>query len=377
MVVAEVGEFSRSDEVVEMHLWTRHEHGGQPVRVFRNSEGETCYELGDGDRRTEHASARSLLREIYGHETSMTFDQYFRVGRHRQRGRHGGGGDILKLLGTDGTAISVDGGRSAGWCGDVVVSRDDTAVEELLAVLNEDLRRADECVRPTKEMAEAFDEAFRLELDRLEGRVGIDLGSKSGRDGARTRADEVRKLLWAGFAGKMLSQGYDAEDVLQEVYRGLLVRDKGRCPWDARKSTFGHYVHMVTSCVLTNYHRKQVRRPDRTAMSLEGGGTEGEERDDGRYGTQAIWSGSDAGDRMALEGLARFLEGIEDDSAEGRLAREILPLVASGHTRAEIAGDIRAKPTMVSRALTWLRRQAASWACGGDLMDQVPVRYQT
>lgn len=367
------------ETVPEMRLWTRHEHGSRPVLVFRTPGGETRYRLGEGRGATEHDSVRSLLRAILGRETSMTFDRYFRVGRHRQRGRASGAADILTLMGTDGSTIAVDGlGDGGGWRSEIVVSeggRGDDDVAELLEVLNEDLRHANAQIRPTREMVEAFDQSLQLALDRLEGRVGIDLGSRSGRGGVRTRADEVRKLLWAGFAGKMLSQGYDAEDVLQEVYRGLLVRDRGRCPWDARKSTFGHYCHMVIGCVLTNYHRKQARRADRGAVSLDVG-MDGEDREDvGQYGSSSLWSGSDVGDRLAMESLSRFLEST-GGAAEGRLGQEILHLVASGHTRSEIAAEAGVKPAMVSRALTWLRRQAASWAADGDLGGHVPARYR-
>lgn len=365
-----------SRSVPEMRLWTRYEHGGRPVRIFRGEDGATHYELGEGDGATVHGSVRSLLRAVCGRETSWTFDKYFRVGRHRQPGRASGVADILTLLGTDGSTIAVDG-DGGGWRGDVVVSPEerDEGVAGLLAALDEDLRRAPGVVlvRPTAELEAAFDESFGRLLDRAEGRVGIDLGAASRRGGgAKTRADEVRKLLWAGFAGKMLAGGYDPEDVLQEVYRGLLVRDRGRCPFDARKSTFGHYVHMVAGCILTNYHRKQARRVDRGATSLDG-----DDRDDlGRYGTQAIWSGSDAGDRMAMESLARWLEGTRDESAEGSLGRRVLPLVASGHTRAEIAEEAGVRPAMVSRALTWLRRAAAEWASGSGMDGHVPVRYR-
>jgi DNA-directed RNA polymerase specialized sigma24 family protein len=365
----------------EMSLWTRHEHGSRPVKVFRNSDGVTRYRLGEGATATEHSSVRSLLREVQGRETSMTFDRYFRVGRHRQRGRAGGSGDILTLLGVDGTTIAVDGSVDGGrWSSPVVVSpevAEDAAVQELLEVLNADLQHADSRIRPSQEMKDAFDQSFGLALDRLEGRVGIDLGSKSGRGGVKTRADEVRKLLWAGFAGKMLSQGYDAEDVLQEVFRGILVRDKGKCPWDARKSTFGHYVHMVCQCITTNYHRKQVRRVDRNAVSLDVD-VDGERREDvGQFGSQPIWSGSDIGDRLALESLIRHLEQRPDETSEGALGRLVLSMVASGHTRQEIAKDVNVKPAMVSRALTWLRRRAAEWAIEGDLGEKVPVRYRS
>lgn len=93
----------------------------------------------------------------------------------------------------------------------------------------------------------------------------LDTGPKLGIDLA-ARGHEVRKLMWAGYRDKILRAGYDPEDVLQEVYRGLIARNNGKCPWDVRKSSFGHYVHMVIGCVLINYHRKQ--------QQVRGGGAE-------------------------------------------------------------------------------------------------------
>ena len=81
-------------------------------------------------------------------------------------------------------------------------------------------------------------------------RLGIDLDN---------RGHEVRKLFFAGF-GRMVNQnGFDPEDVLQEIYRGILVRNFGKCPFDPRKSSFGHYVHMVCNCIVSNYRRRNAR----------------------------------------------------------------------------------------------------------------------
>jgi len=91
-------------------------------------------------------------------------------------------------------------------------------------------------------------EVFAVPEVALGPKLGIDLAA---------RGHEVRKLMWAGFGHKILRAGYDPEDVLQEIFRGLIARNNGTCPWDARKSSFGHYVHLVIGCVLTNYHRKQ------------------------------------------------------------------------------------------------------------------------
>ncbi len=77
--------------------------------------------------------------------------------------------------------------------------------------------------------------------------LGIDL---------ERRGHEVRKLFYAGFARRVAARGYDPEDVLQELYKALLIRNRGKCPWDPQKSSFGHYVHMVAGCIISNYNRK-------------------------------------------------------------------------------------------------------------------------
>jgi len=97
--------------------------------------------------------------------------------------------------------------------------------------------------------------------------VGIDLA---------VRGIEVRKLFYAAFARGLVKDGYDPEDCLQEVYKGLLTRNSGTCPFDSRKSSFGHYVHIVTRCVLANYIRKEKRKLqfESTESSLGGGASE-------------------------------------------------------------------------------------------------------
>jgi DNA-directed RNA polymerase specialized sigma24 family protein len=406
-----VVEFSREPELT---LYTRYEHGNCPVRVYEGEDGETVYEMttpseasSSGVRVERFTSARALMRVVYGHDVHMPFDRYFRLGRYRKAGRATGQANLLTLLEdqADGarktrvvvhhevsgdvehpkkTSIVVSGIRNLpSESGAEVLSRlegekvdPDPEIEAFVEAMGEDLLPREAFVVPTERMKEEFDRAFELELDRIEGVVGIDLGERSERRDARFKADEVRKLLWRGFAGKMLSQGYDAEDVLQEVYRGLLVRNRGKCPWDGRKSTFGHYVHMVISCVLTNYHRKQVRRIDRDAVPLSGSNKDGEEIGDvGQWGSCSIEHGSELGDRLALEGLATWLEEVDAQSPEAQLGKAILPLVAAGHQRGEIARKTGEKPSLVSRALAWLRRQTAAWATSGGMTSSVPAKY--
>jgi len=392
----------------EMRLYSRYEHGNLPVRVFRTDEGSTRYEVthrtdmtASGTRTEVFTSARKMIASFYGHDVHMPFDRYFRLGRYRREGRHSGSADLLTLLDTNSgsskkTNVVIHGkgvksplktpmGVSPTVRGKVKVVKTssegvkepaDPVLEEFYATLEADMKPLDAFIEPTEEMKAAFDKVIDLELDRLMGRVGMDLGEESGRSGCDYKADEVRKLLWNGFAGKMLSQGYDPEDVLQEVYKGLLVRNNGRCPWDGRKSTFGHYVYMVIDGVLTNYHRKQKRRSDRYAVSLSMKNKDGEDLADiGQFGSCQVWGGSELGDMLALEGLQRYLEILPMGGPEAQLGRSILPLVASGHQRSEIVRETGKKPSLVSRALAWLRRQTALWATESGLGCQVPTKY--
>lgn len=100
--------------------------------------------------------------------------------------------------------------------------------------------------------------------------LGIDLAK---------RGHEVRKLLFKGFGRLIVGNRLDPDDVTQEVFKALLVRNQGKCPWDSTKSSFGHYVHMVCMCVVNNILARRpklqtVRDPlDIAARSRESGDT--------------------------------------------------------------------------------------------------------
>lgn len=166
--------------------------------------------------------------------------------------------------------------------------------------------------------------------------LGIDLGKRHG---------EVVKLVYAGFGREILSNGYDHDDVMQEVFRGILVRNRGKCPWDARKSSFGHYVHLVAKCVLSNYHRKMNRQ--RRAEVLWDG-----ESDMGNVGV--AWQGD------AVKDFAGHLAKARVDD----VVLKALPFVVEGYDRTDIAAELGLSKATVSRALASLRRAHGEWALG-------------
>lgn len=148
--------------------------------------------------------------------------------------------------------------------------------------------------------------------------VGIDLA---------IRGIEVRKLFYAAFARGLVKDGYDPEDCLQEVYKGLLTRNNGTCPFDSRKSSFGHYVHIVTRCVLANYIRKEKRKLqfESTECSLGGGSSETGFSIEGCSDKRG--TGIDAGAVSALSrtlGYAGPVEGALQLLVEGYSRREVV-----------------------------------------------------
>ena len=186
--------------------------------------------------------------------------------------------------------------------------------------------------------------------------LGIDL---------RNRAHEVRKLLFAGFGRKMFLAGYDPEDVLQEVYRGILVRNRGSCPFDPAKSSFGHYVHMVISCVLSNYHRKQHR-----VTEMEQVGMINPVDEDG-YRYQDVAANTTvpakptqvAEDSLIYEEAEDLVDYLQQDGTpDSRLAARMMPLVLQGTPREMLPLQLGVSPTAVARAFTHLRKQARYWA---------------
>ena len=341
---------------IPQELYTRHEHGNLPVHIEQR-EGHTTYTLVKEGQQETYPTAKALLKALYGHEVRMSLSAYFKLAPQPQTPP-----SLLHFFQSEpktGKKLPAKGKK------DPVSGKN-----------SEKKATKGKKSSASWQNLEEYTKSLELELDRIAGVVGVDLGAKSQRGDTEYKADEVRKLLWRGFAGKMLSQGYDPEDILQEVYQGLLVRNQGKCPWDGRKSTFGYYVHMVANCVLTNYHRKSSRRVDKDALSLSGVIVEGEEVPI-HAGSCDIDAGSDYGTKLVFEELERFLEELPDQGPEARVGREILPMVSIGMQRSEIVKSTEYSPNLVSRALAWIRLSTAKWAKHNGLKKAVPGKYLT
>lgn len=154
------------------------------------------------------------------------------------------------------------------------------------------------------------------------------------------RGIEVRKLFFAGFGRRVLQAGYDPEDVLQEVYQGILVRNQGKCPWDPAKSSFGHYVHMVASCVVSNYGRKHKRCLEEASE------------------TPPLGSVDPSIDWEVTTDLCTYLS----ETPEKPVALQVLPLLLSGIPKEKLTDHLPGlKPSMVNRSLQALKQATQVW----------------
>ncbi len=189
-------------------------------------------------------------------------------------------------------------------------------------------------------------------------RIGVDLMG---------RHQEVAKLLYAGFGNSIRVNGYDFEDVLQEVFRKILASNAGTKPWNPDRASFGHFVHMVCRSALYNYHRKRNRIRAHEQIGLKGYAADGQwgdvdVADSPLAHTSTPLRGTDAAAVADLQAhLLTQAQGTLTLQADATLAVHILPLVRDGYGRGEIAAFLGLKPSIVSKALAYLRKHARSW----------------
>lgn len=364
----------------EIILHARHEHGGFPIHVLPDENGSSFrVEWPEGP--TTYPSVRQMLIALYNQgstspdakDPGMSFDRYFRRGEYAPVQDDVAGDTIFDLFLADEESLTP------------------TPPEKIPGIRRRTVKSRGRRRRPVSETSRlgitalmlfaAPEEPLSVETPTAEvvemplsvpGNpepvLGIDLAK---------RGHEVRKLLFAGFGHKMRRGGYNPDDVLQEVYRGILARNKGTCPFDARKSSFGHYVHMVCGCVLANYHRKKSRMRSFEQVGMynplsDDGYTDAAEAavDMGSWDGHRNISGPElsVGQEKAILSLQEHILSVGEGSSIAPLAAEMVPLVFVGMTRSEIAVEKGLSPAKVGRALACMREATTEWASDHDLV---------
>lgn len=328
-----------------------------PVRVVPGGLGnQTRYEvLLPGGLTQVYDTKRQLVAALTGHPTgrNWTFDRYFRLGKYAPKTGLADG-DLGAVLGWT-------------WETRIITSPDSLTITPEVRVL--DLREDRKLtVAPSSSPASssrrrrgAVPESMLPSAETVAKRVaaqggvlGIDLVG---------RADEVANLLFSGFGSWIYSSGYDPEDVLQQVYLGLVTRNAGRCPWDASKSSFGHYVHMVCQGVVSNYHRKQKRTKE-----MEQTGIKTYSKADGFVLTDVAAADipslpmSIQEERDLVEATVSLSGHIETiGGPDAVLGKKVLPLLRDGYTKAEIASKLGESRATIARVIEFVQSAAREW----------------
>lgn len=306
-----------SPESQPQRLWTRYEHGNLPVDVIGgDSSRRLTMHMPDGGR-IEFSSTRSFMKHVYrGKSASMPFTRYFRL--------------------DDEPTIEVAG------------------FEDVLAI----------CGGDGLAMPEVF----------VRRNLGIDLGAPGHHAKCKTVAEDVRRLLYGRFGAKIVRMGYDPEEVLSEVYRKILVSNRGAHPYDPEQSSFGHYVYMVINSALLNFRKKVERRRRRETTGIAvfedshrvivdaGEALASKHR---ISATGKLVLDNDPAERLRLDWSVRSLVSrIEGNKEIHELSRRIVVLLAEGYRGRELASQVGMTPSTkrFKEAMAHVQEVARGWA---------------
>lgn len=298
-------------------LWTRYEHGNLPVDVIEDEGARRLtMHMPDGGR-FEFSSTRSFMRHLYrGKSATMPFTRYFRLDEE--------------------PTIEVAG------------------FEDVLAFCNP--------------MGFGFPDVM------VRRRLGIDLGAPGHNPKCKTVAEDVRRILYGRFGHKIKRLGYEAEEVLSEVYRKILVSNQGEHPYNPEVSSFGHYVYMVCNSALLNFRKKVERRRKRETTGIaifeESHRVIVDAGDALASNSRIHTSGrlvldNDPAERLRLDWSVRSLVSrIDGDQEIHELSRRIVTLMAEGYRGRELATQVGMTPSTkrYKEAMRFVQEIAGEWA---------------
>ena len=98
--------------------------------------------------------------------------------------------------------------------------------------------------------------------------LGLDLAAPGLTARTKTIADDVRRLVlsrWVGNAARLL----DPDDLVQEVHRRIIRRNRRPCAFDPRQGSIGHYVYQVTGGAIADMLKPAKRRADHELLTLD------------------------------------------------------------------------------------------------------------
>lgn len=347
-----MGMAAHASSAEDRTLFARHEHGGYPVRVHRFENNALQFEVLWPTGPTLYGSGRGLLRALYGNHKApnLTVDQYFRL-KEVPPSAPLTVFDLFPVVEPLPNNVLPLRPRAPSQPRARVARAEPTDNYKGATTLTMFAPRPVAVVSPARVKPAKVHLAVAAEPV-----LGIDIDA---------RAHEVRKILFKGFSSSINRHKLDQDDVLQEVYKGLMARNRGTCPFDPRKSSFGHYVHMVAACVLSNLIRKKKRQDENEQVGVHAPGGQEEfggtvdaalaARSDRNGGTMSVAPDEAVATSKAVTSLLAVV-----GSEHASLAQQVIPMLLEGKTRTDIVRAIGREDA--TRALAVLQAAGARWA---------------
>jgi RNA polymerase sigma factor (sigma-70 family) len=199
-----------------------------------------------------------------------------------------------------------------------------------------------------EEVSKEIEKSLHEDFDSFLRKKGIDLISLY---------EDVRKIVISGFSKKVSSE--DLEDIIQEIYKGILIRNNGICPFDATKSSFGSYVYMVSNCIIANYYQKKRKHPYLQEIKEDFSKTQ-------RPMSLSI--------DLAKEKLEDYIfSRIERNSQNEEVWNRLL----QGYKLSEISRELKISTSRVSKILRTLKATCARWAQMEGMESFLPLKFQS
>jgi DNA-directed RNA polymerase specialized sigma24 family protein len=164
--------------------------------------------------------------------------------------------------------------------------------------------------------------------------------SNTGIDIVKKKKD-IEKIFYAYYAKRAVSEGLSVEDLLQEVFKGLLVRNKGKGAWNPSRGSFGSYVHMVAGSVYKNFRKKEIKRGMKEKAEIPKNYTENSTEDSDYSNEEMI--------------MSDFKKWIKTKRGMGDSVVSIVELLSSGKKKKEIAEELGINSTSLHKAIDGLK----------------------
>lgn len=174
---------------------------------------------------------------------------------------------------------------------------------------------------------------------------GIDIGEKK---------KDIERLFYSFFAKKAAAEGLPIDDLLQEIYKGILARNIGKGAWNPKRGSFGSYVHMVANSVYLNFRNKELKRGIRE-KSVDTSTSQIDNNQDNIVESDYI------NEEMLV---SEFSTWVKNRKGLGDPAAYVVCLLRQGKKKKEIAAELGINHTTLHKIIDGLRQRVSEFMLG-------------